>query len=206
MLRFCLIWTVLIIGFCASGVAQNLIDNADFHTGPELWSDTPPNLVIVRDSSDWLDDPGSGSAEITNSAPTNYNAGVWQCVSDGVMGGELYDFGAWTRVPTGQSEVGNAYLLGIVYDGDNCSGSQIDWPNSNAISTSDTWVPIRRNDYLMPVAGRSVRFSLGVSKLSANGSSLIAYFDGVYLIPDGTLFWNDFESGTVVPWSESLSP
>lgn len=206
MLRICFLSTILITGFCASGAAQYLIDNGDFHTGVELWGDTPPYLVIVRDSSDWLDDPGSGCAEITNSHPNTYNAGVRQCVSDGIIGGELYDFGAWVRVPTGQSEGGLVYLLGFVYDGDNCAGSQIDWPSSNPVSTSDTWVPLRRDDYLMPFTGRSILFNMIVNKQSSNGGSLIGYFDGVYLMPDGTLFCNDFESGTMVPWSDSVSP
>ncbi len=206
MLRMSFLCSSLFMVFCMPVSAQNLVNNADFHIGVELWADTPPDLVIASDSADWMDDPGSGSAKITNSASGNYNAGVRQCVSDGIIGGDLYDFGARVRVPSGQSEVGNAYLLGFVYDQEDCAGSQIAWPSSNPVSSADTWVPLARGDFLMPAGGMSILFNLVVNKLTANGGSFVADFDGVYMVPDGTLFWNGFESGTMVPWSDSVSP
>ncbi len=206
MLRMSILWNILFMVLCMPVGAQNLVNNAEFHMGVGLWDDTPPDLVIALHSMDWMDDPGSGSAEITNNASGAYNAGVRQCVSDGIIGGDLYDFGARVRVPSGQSESGNAYLIGFVYDQEDCAGSQIDWPSSNSVSSADTWIPIVRGDYLMPAGGMSILFNLAVNKQTANGGSFVAYFDGVYMVPDGTLFWNGFESGTMVPWSDSVSP
>lgn len=72
MLRRSILWNILFMILCMPVGAQNLVNNAEFHMGVEFWGDTPPDLVIAPHFEDWMGDPGSGGAEITNSASGTY--------------------------------------------------------------------------------------------------------------------------------------
>lgn len=177
---------------------QNLVSNADFDS--DVWGWTAGHLTasVVWDSLDSSGNPVSGSALVSNFSTTaNDGTGAWQCI-DGLVGGLTYRIAADIMVPSGQSNIGSAYLLVQWYSQPGCTGF-LDLFSGPEVATSmpDVWyTTVDAGE--APSGTQSARLRLSIWKVEDWGS-LDANFDAARF--EEALFLDGFESGTTGAWS-----
>lgn len=196
-----------LVVFCGGGqVAQSQIQliNPDFETDVTGWT-AETDVTLQWSVIDVDNDPGSGSAEVTNSRPGPLDgAGMLQCVSGAVEPGASYDFGGAVFIPDGQSRTGEAQVGLRWYDGAGCTGSTVGDQPRRSTEVLNAWVRLVATDQIAPPGAASVLFLAFPSKVEVGGS-LVAYFDDLH-VGKTPVFADDFESGGTEAWSATVMP
>lgn len=167
--------------------AQNLLANPGFPAGLAEWVNNGPAIIsAVHSSLDVAGDPGSGSAEITNTAPDDNGGGqgILQCVP--VTPGAAYDTGAFIRIPSGQAHDAIAQVAGFFFEGDDCTLPTAGGFGSSAVSElKDEWVLSQARSIVAPPTARSAWITLWVRKVG-DGGGVTVLFDDARFCPAGT--------------------
>ncbi len=182
--------------------AQNLVVNADFHGDVSGWTQLSDVTLSWDGSSDYQNQPGSGSAEILNEAAGTANSGAIQCI-DGIVGGESYDLSAWLRAPTGQTGEGHATVFVWWYTQPGCSGTMSSGPITPWLYTSDSWVELDGGSGDSPLSVQSALVYLNIYKTSVPGEYRVSY-DHVVFERTGLIFADGFEEGDLMAWSVTM--
>ena len=181
--------------------AQNLVTNGDFANNVAGWA--AGVIPVTWDgTSDYQDDPFSGSALILNNALSVTYAVANQCV-DSVVAGEAYRLSAWLRVPPGQTGSGYATVSISWYNQPGCGGSWLSETSTSGISSSNGWTDLPAAVGQAPATAQSALVYLTCYKLTSDGE-LQASFDHVVFSPNAPIFADGFESGNTSAWSAAL--
>ena len=183
------------------GAAQNMVTNGDFDNDVAGW--TAGLIPLIWDgTSDYQNDPLSGSLLILNDNPGAAYAFARQCV-DGVVEGETYRLSTWLSVPPGQTGSGYATVAIAWYDQPGCGGAWLSETSTSGISSSNGWTEIPAAVGQAPATAQSAVVYLVCYKLSSDGE-LQTSFDHVAFVLDPSIFADGFESGTTSAWSATL--
>ena len=196
------LWLLFVALFLGSGAwGENLVVNPEFDTDVSGW--TPePEVSIAWSAIDASLDPGSGSAEVTNSVAGPRNGrGMNQCLNLVVVEGAVYDFGGKALIPDGQARTGSAQVGLRWLAGPGCTGSTVGSQPRRETATLGAWVDLSATEQIAPAGAVSVLFLAFPSKVEAGGS-LVAHFDDLYFRP-AVLFADGFESGDLTSWSST---
>lgn len=168
-------------------LAQNLLPNAGFDANLSPWENGNSVYIdLERSPLDVAGDPGSGSAEVTNTAADFRGGGngLETCVP--VTPGAAYDLGGFVRIPSGQVDDGDASLAGFFWDDGSCDGSILDSFSSGAASDIfDEWVLVQDLSLVAPPAARSASIVL-FNRKTVDGGSFTVLFDDPRFCPTGT--------------------
>lgn len=167
----------------APAAAQNLVANPRFDTDTASWSLNDPGSSFAWDSRDAGGSSASGSGHLTHSTLLYY-AGAGQCVSP-ITPGALYDFGAKTFIPSGQSATGSANVLLDWYDAPGCTGNLLGSTGTNGNLGFDVWTPSSRTGMPAPAGARSALLTVNVAK-STSPAPFEVFFDDATLQLTGT--------------------
>ena len=178
----------------------DLVVNGDFDTGVAGWTEL--SIPLVWDSSDYQDNPTSGSALILNNASSAANSGAIQCVN-GIVGGDAYGLSTWLRVPSGQTGSGRAGAFVWWYSEPSCAGTWLEESSTPYITTSDTWREVIASSAVAPSAAQSAKVYLNCFKETEAGTYQV-FFDHVVFHLLGTVFADGFESGGTSRWSATV--
>lgn len=184
----------------STGGAESMIPDADFDIGVAEWPDTSCTEVEWDPVSDCTNNPASGSARVTNTAPEHCYSGTIHCV-EWVPEGEPLDFSAWVKIPPGNTATGGAFLFLWWRTNENCQGSQITGPSSAYFSNAMPWTLISIPTTMPPAGTKSVQVYLRVEKTTQGEYS--AYFDRVDFEVPNSIFVDSFEHGDTQRWSAS---
>jgi len=183
--------------------AQNLVVNADFHSDVSGWTQLSAVTLSWDGTSDYQNQPGSGSAEILNEADAASNSGAIQCI-DGIVGGQSYDLSAWLRAPTGQTGEGYAKVFVWWYTLAGCSGTMSTGPTTPRLYTSDNWIEQDAGSTDAPLSTQSTLVYLNISKTSVTPGEYRVSYDHVVFERSGLIFADGFEEGDLMAWSVSV--
>lgn len=175
--------TIVSGGSAAS--AQELVANGHFHTDLGGWTHAGGGTQAWS-ALDWEANPGSGSARVTNDfAVANINTGSVSCIALAAPG--TYEVGGHIRIPSGQGLGGSAFVRVSWFPNAFCDNPATASATGELVftTTTDTWVPTLNAAVAIPAGMQSVRVSMNVTKLPANGS-LAVNFDRVRFGPAGT--------------------
>jgi hypothetical protein len=190
--------SLLITGLVA---AQNLVTNGDFANDVAGW--TEGIIPLTWDgTSDYQNDPSSGSASILNNGASPTFSGATQCVGS-VVAGENYRLSAWLNVPPGQTGSGYAQVLVWWYSQPACGGGWLEDLSTSAISSSGGWTEVLTAVGQAPATAQSALVYLLCYKLTSAGE-LQASFDHVVFSPNASVFADGFESGDTSAWSSEV--
>ncbi|MEN8163027.1 MAG: hypothetical protein ABFS37_02770, partial [Acidobacteriota bacterium] len=116
-----------------------------------------------------------------------------------LTGGQIYHVAADILIPSGQSESGDAFILGKWYDQPGCSSGFLAFFETPKIltSTPDIWYS-SANTAEAPPGTLAADFRLYITKQEAYGT-VDAHFDHVIMEP--ILFTDGFESSDTSAWS-----
>jgi hypothetical protein len=186
--------------FTGPVAAQNMVSNGDFDDDLAGW--TEGAIPVTWDgTSDYQNDPLSGSALIFNDNPGATYAWARQCV-DGVVEGETYRLSTWLNVP---SQTGSGYGTVTIawYDQPGCGGAWLSGTSTSGIYSSNGWIEIPAAVGQAPPTAQSALVYLVCYKMSSDGE-LQTSFDHVVFVLDPPIFADGFESGTTSAWSATL--
>jgi len=179
--------------------SQNLLQNPSFHSNVGSWG-TESGVTLLWSPLDASAGPGSGSAEVLNSASGgNDGRGISQCVSVAVVAGGCYEYGGSMRIPSGQDRTGSAEVGLRWYDGPGCTGSSVGPQPRLSVAVLDSWVHLVDDVQTAPSGAVSVLFLAFPSKVEPGGG-LIAHFDDLFLRV-ASIFEDGFEDGDASAWS-----
>ena len=194
--------TMAIVMSAALLSASNLVTNGDFNTGTAGWAHFTNVSFEWDPTSDYANQPDSGSAVVIADLPTYVNSGATQCI-DGIVGGQPYDLSVWVRMPTGQSGSGSAKVFVWWYTQPGCvAGGPLTGPLIGEVYPTDVWVERVAPRVNAPSDAASALVYLNVAKQTAGGE-LQAFFDHVVLTSDA-IFSDGFESGGTGAWSGQI--
>jgi len=182
--------------------AQNLVANGDFNLDVIGW--TPFAITYGWDSEDFQQSPASGSLKATNNGNGVTTSALFACV-DGIIGGESYDLGGWTWIPTGQVGHGAVGFGVYWYDSAGCLGTSLGTPDLiPLIQVADDWTPLARFGLVAPPGAQSAQVTLFNTKYSSGTDPFVAHYDGVFLGAFGGIFTDGFETGNADLWTSAL--
>ena len=190
--------TMAIVMSAALLSASNLVTNGDFNTGTAGWAHFTDVSLEWDATSDYANQPGSGSAVVIADLPTHVNSGATQCI-DGIVGGAPYDLSAWLRVPAGQSGSGSAMVFVWWYTQPGCVGAPLAGLTTDSVYPNDEWVERVALSAAAPLDASSAVVYLNMAKQTAAGT-FEASFDHVVFSSDA-IFSDGFESGGTGAWS-----
>lgn len=175
----------LVLFLATPGLAQNLVvSNPNFDSSDVSAWNVFPNLAIVQDPSDAFGNVSSGSAHVTNSAPTAYNAGPNYCLPGAITPGAMYDLGARVRIPTPQTAAGFASVAVYWYSG-GCGAGFLGSTFTPSAPLTNVWTLSTSTNLTAPAGAVKAVVYLFVNKTDTSGT-FEAYFDRVFLGPTGT--------------------
>lgn len=190
---------VVLLGVSVSS-AQSLVVNGDFNQDVLGWTQLSAVTLTWDPTSDFENNPGSGSALVVNAQPGSSSSGVTQCVN-WIPGGESYDLSAWLRAPTGQSADGHALVFVWWYSQADCTDFLASGPSTGWLFTSDDWVERSILGSPAPQDAASAVVYLNVVKESDTPGEYQVSFDRVFLNLTGAIFVDGFDSGEFSAWS-----
>lgn len=183
--------------------AQNLVANGDFHSDVSGWTELAEVTLSWDGTSDYQNQPGSGSAEILNEGAGAANSGAIQCI-DGIVGGQSYNLSAWLRAPTGQTGEGHATVFVWWYTEPGCSGTISSGPITPWLYTSDSWVEMDAGSGDAPLSVQSALVYLNIHKTSVTPGAYRVSYDHVVFERTGLIFADGFEEGGLMAWSVTV--
>lgn len=172
---------VFALSLAAPAAAQNVVPDPAFKYGVTPWNPagvagtftlTFAPATSVR--------PGSGSALFNLQAPATGTYTV--CVP--VAAGRLYVWGFSIFFPDPNRMSGlNEYV--VIYDGPECTGSNVGGFVLPIISPSGEWVGGTRGTFPTPAGAQSIR--AGFAGVGGSSNQATAYVDDVFVAPAGTV-------------------
>lgn len=195
----CLVPFVTLVAAPPPAPLANQVPNGDFDTDVSGWNGHGGVFTVTHSAGPALDvfgslSSGSLNAGITIPSSDYANGGGFRCI-DGTVAGQEYTYGAWIRVPSGQScgmDPCSARVFAQFWSGAGCTGSVVTGMSTSDIASDgsngalDTWV-LRTANIMAPAGTTSVLFYLVVTKGSDVGATFNANFDGARFGPIGTL-------------------
>ena len=180
---------------------DNVLSNGTFDVDVAAWT-AVGDATIDWNSMDANDDPGSGSATVTNVATYATSMGAYQC-SAMLEGDREYLLRSMIYVPGGQDATGYGYVSIRLYDEPDCGGIQVytDYSSLVYTATPDQWLESSLS-LTAPPDAQSALVWLVVFKNEAPYSLSMAY-DNVALFTV-EVFADDFESGDTSAWSGTM--
>lgn len=162
---------------CSPAMAQNLVYNATFGVGLAGWTFPPASAQWT--AQDANGSPASGSALVTNANAGTSEVSLRQCIT--LTGGRTYNFGAKTRVASGQSATGEAATRVLPYATNNCSGQYLFLKSSGSVPGGGVWSALA-GSVDVPANAQSMSLLVVLLKNGTTGQ-FQAYFDDVWLSP-----------------------
>ena len=182
---FCLCFTSTVL-MPVSIEAQNLVPNGSFDTDVSGWTLTIPDVTMVWDANDRHGAPYVGSAVITNDySLTGMRKVVNSSCVTGIVGGQLYDVGAWIEAPTGQGTSGTVSIFAFFYSDSSCTLSLGIGTGVTDIAPTDTWTLYNVTNIAAPANAGSARFEIWNSRASAVPWEF--HVDDTFVGPPGTV-------------------
>jgi len=182
--------------------AQNLVVNGDFDTDVGGWSSY--HCLLAWDPADCHLSAQSGSAWLSNDNDFEPTTAIFACV-DGVIGGQIYDFGGWVWIPPGQASSGSAKLGLYWHDGVGCAGNLTVGPQTPYVQVPGGWVPLNLIGLVAPPGTQSAQVTAYNIKATTGTGPFVVHHDGVYLGIYGGIFADGFESGGTGQWSSTVN-
>lgn len=206
----CFVVSIVALAAAAPLRSQSLLANGELDFDVATWSDPGGDPDLLSWESIDHDDCGaaSGSGRMVNPAAGGFSSNYTETCVLGILPGREYSLEGFLRFPTGQTEVGSAWLAIAWIDSPaDCDGGGLGGESTSAVASTEspgTWLRAELGSVTAPADARSAHVRVQLLKETAGGN-LQLRFDGLhFVLGGGFLFGDGFEAHSTCRWSTQI--